>query len=75
MTMLSKVTDSKGAGGDIGKDEQNGPSVSKDWAGWARQRTILLVLLVSQTGYMPGFRMGCFALGGGIFIERFQAKS
>jgi hypothetical protein len=51
--MISKVTDGKGSDGDIDKDEQNGLSVSKDWAGWARQRTIMLVLLVLEAGYIP----------------------
>ena len=54
--MISKVTDGKGADGDIDKDEQNGLSVSKDWAGWARQRTIMLVLLVLEAGYIPEFQ-------------------
>jgi hypothetical protein len=56
--MISKVTDAKGADSDIDKDEQNGLCVSKDWAGWARQRTIMLVLLVLLVGHIPEFQNG-----------------
>ncbi|HEY6387764.1 MAG TPA: hypothetical protein VIX91_18975 [Candidatus Acidoferrum sp.] len=64
MGMISKVTDGKGADGDIDKDEQNDLSVSKDWPGWARQRTIMLVLLVLQAGYIPEFQNGLLCVLG-----------
>jgi hypothetical protein len=65
MSMLSKVTHSKGADCDIGKDEQNDSSVSKDWTGWARQRTIMLVVGLAG-GVYAGVSECCFVLGGGI---------